>query len=66
MSLPNPTYVRGADPEDLNPPRSLCRTCSHLPFPLPPWVGWCCIIGMRPKRDGSCRFYEREPGSDDE
>ena len=60
------TYRVGADPEDLSPPRTLCRSCKELPCPIPPWEGWCCRIGFRPLRDGSCRFYEREPGSDDE
>lgn len=60
------TYVRGADPEDLVPPRTLCMTCRDLPLPVPTEDGWCCRSGFRPLRDGSCRFYIREPGSDDE
>ena len=60
------TYKAGGDFEDLNPPRTLCRSCRELPGQIPPWEGWCCRIGFRPLRDGSCRFYERELGSDDE
>jgi hypothetical protein len=60
------TYKPGGDHEDLNPPRTLCRSCADLPWPIPPWEGWCCRAGFRPLRDGSCRFYVREPGSDDE
>ena len=60
------TYKGGADPEDLNPPRTLCRSCTHVPLPIPTREGWCCRAGFRPLRNGSCPVYEREPGSDDE
>lgn len=60
------TYRAGADPEDLSPPRTLCMTCALLPIPVSTAIGWCCRKGFRPLRDGSCQFYVREPGSDDE
>ena len=59
-------FVSGADPEDLSPPRTLCKTCKDLPYPMPTQIGSCCRIEMRPLRDGGYRFYVREPGSDDE
>lgn len=47
------------------PPRWLCRSCVKEPYP--PEGGFSsCKSGFMPKEDGSCRFYARDPGSDDE
>lgn len=59
-------YV-GFDGDIPIPPRTLCRSCDHIPHPVPehdPY--WCCTKGFRPIEDGSCKFYDRAPGADDE
>jgi hypothetical protein len=56
-------YV-GYDEEVPDPPRTLCRSCERLPIPFNPASP--CKGGFAPKPDGSCRFYLRVPGSDDE
>ena len=71
MSHPLESQPQGVLPgstpvEILNPPKGLCRSCEGWTPHFMVTKAACCRVGFRPLVDGSCRFYRREPGSDDE